>query len=119
MTAAPRPQEAVSRVATPAPSVPVTEPLNEYYGTVGARETLTLSVVHAIPTPTRYGGFLTILADADGHRFKWFANDLYDDGDVLAGTWAVKSHEEFRGQRETMLNRPTGVHALDAPSPAC
>lgn len=107
-----KPQELVSRDEDAPARVEVISGGNEHYGVAGARVDLELTVSRVNPTPTRYGGYLTILTGPDGHMFKWFSDELLEQGDRVAGTWSIKSHDEFNGQKETMLNRPAGVEVV-------
>lgn len=55
--------------------------------------------------------------DADGREFVWFGSSRLKDnagrtatqGDKVFATWSVKSHKEFRGIKQTVLQRPSSV----------
>lgn len=101
----------VQPVVMPQQEGPVAAPksTNEHYGNIGDRADLELTVLRVAATPTRYGGYPTTLADAEGRRFKWFADEQLEKGMEVSGSWQVKAHDEYNGTLETIINYPRGV----------
>lgn len=58
------------------------------------------------------------MLDSEGRTFTWFGStDLRDEkenkdvreGTTFTATWSVKKHSEYKGFKETILTRPSGV----------
>lgn len=86
------------------------EVLNEFVGTAKERLVLTVRVKAVRFIPGDYGTTtLYTMTDEAGHLFKWFAStDALGEGPsetlvTIKGT--VKKHEEYQGQRSTVLTR--------------
>lgn len=88
---------------------------------------LTLTILAIIDRVDEFDGFTTYIhkmRDADGRTFTWFGSrHLETDerpegdegfrplrpaerGDTVKAVWNVKAHNEFKGRKETIVNRP-------------
>ncbi len=78
-----------------------------YVGTVGKREVMTLTIERVINVESQFGtSFLHIMADAAGNALKWFSSSArLEAGTTYTGKCTVKSHEEYKGTKQTMLSR--------------
>lgn len=88
---------------------------SKYFGEIGARYTLTLTVTKALVIYGNWGtSTMHIMEDADGNVFVWTTNakDLRKGGTFeLKGT--VKDHKEYRGVKQTILTRCTVLKELE------
>lgn len=57
------------------------------------------------------GGSITLLRDRDGNCLKWF-NDIGPEGTTVRFKGTVKAHEEYRGERQTVLSRCAVIEDL-------
>lgn len=83
---------------------------SEFQGEVGKRQifnNLTVSSERTIEG--QYGEFtshLYTILDSDGNVFKWFAsNPILEVGQTYDLKATVKKHEEYKGQKQTLINR--------------
>jgi hypothetical protein len=90
---------------------------SEHVGEVGVRfgsgkgkkaiAPLCLIVERVIPCDGQYGTtYITMMRDAYGNSFKWFASGVcLETGETynIAGT--VKAHDEYKGNKQTVLSR--------------
>jgi len=87
----------------------VARPPSTYFGTIKARYTFdALEVVAVRYIEGNYGvKTLLVLADAEGHVFKWFASGEreFAKGDVVKGNGTIKAHETYKDNKETLLTR--------------
>lgn len=108
------------------------QPVSEWVGEVGERETFELTVQMAKPVDSYYGkSTLYLMADADGNIFKWFTTsqpvkrEMYleyidhpepeqvairEEFEMEVGwtyqiTGTIKDHDEFNGTKQTGLSR--------------
>jgi hypothetical protein len=89
---------------------------SEYVGEVGKRIKLTLKVTRVIEHAGNYGTtFITGFVDESGNEFTWFGSYELDRGESYTATWTVKKHDEYKGTKQTTLNRPSGLEQADAP----
>lgn len=83
--------------------------LNEHFGTVGERTTLTLTVKSVKFVEGYMGGSsaLHVMEDAQGRSFKWFASsgESMGEGTTVTVVATVKKHDEYKGRKQTMLSR--------------
>jgi len=80
---------------------------SEHVGQPKDRLELTLTVASVFEHPGDYGTtFITKLKDADGNVFKWFGSYSLEVGATVTGKWTVKGHGEYKGVKETTINRP-------------
>jgi len=101
---------------------------NEWFGEVGKRQIYTLKVEHIAEYQSSFNsygrrsddqdaqtGYIYIMSDAEGRRCKWFTTSggiskdasASDSGRTFTVKATVKKHEEYRGIKETILNRVT------------
>ena len=86
-----------------------------HVGEVGKREEFSLRVNRIIEIPSQYYGEearrLHLMEDADGNRFKWWATSLglEESADFVTVKATVKSHGEYNGIKETVVNRVAQV----------
>lgn len=83
---------------------------SEWVGTVGKREVFTGTVTAVIPYETMYGsGRVVKLVDGDGNTLKSLTSGAWayglNVGDEVTVKATVKSHDEWRGAKETNLAR--------------
>lgn len=83
-------------------------PKTEYFGNVGDRVELTLTLTHIGGYDTMYG-FTSVytFVDAEGHQFVWKTGCYLDqsEGSTLTLRGTIKAHSEYRGSRQTELTR--------------
>lgn len=87
---------------------------SEWVGSVGDRVRMTTHVLSVYEKAGDYGTtFITKMKDDAGNVVKWFGSyDLGRDS-VVEATWTVKGHEEFKGTKETVVNRPAKVNVIE------
>lgn len=82
---------------------------SQYQGTVGASMTFKgLTITSVMPISGYYGtSYLYMFMDAEGNKFKWFANSELPNkaGEVVTVRAKVKGHEEYKGSKQTVLTR--------------
>jgi len=80
---------------------------NEWFGAVGGKLTLSLTVTLCKAISTVYGtSHLLVMVDSDGRTFKWFASNCEAVvGKVLVLKGTVKAHDEYQGRYQTTLTR--------------
>lgn len=81
---------------------------SKHFGTVGKRETFTLTVDKLIPLEGRYGTTtLHLFHDEQGNRAIWFASAeiKLQVGNTVNCKATVKDHNEREGIKQTVLNR--------------
>jgi hypothetical protein len=85
------------------------ETLNEFYGNVGDRETLTLKVTHIFESAGHYGTtYVTVMRDEAGRAFKWSGSYELERGETYEGTWTIKAHKTHEKYgKQTIVNRPS------------
>lgn len=80
---------------------------SEWVGQEKERLTLTLTVTAIHEYAGHYGTtFITTLRDEAGNVFKWFGSYELERGATVTGKWTVKGHEEYKGTKQTVINRP-------------
>jgi hypothetical protein len=85
---------------------------NEYFGTVGKRETFKLTLIYAAVIDGTYGeSQLCIFADAEGRRAKWFnsSRKFLEKNRVYEMKGTVKGHEIYKERCVTQLTRCTVI----------
>lgn len=83
---------------------------SEYQGVVGRRQVFSgLRCEKIILVNGQYGSTgIHKLVDGSGNQFTWFASGSTEwmrEGDVADVTGTVKSHEEYKGVKQTVLTR--------------
>lgn len=97
---------------------------SEYVGEVGQRFEAEYKVEKIIPIDGMYGlSYLNIFSNEDGNTFSWFASKKGDhqEGDTIALRATVKAHQEYKGERRTVLTRGKVLSIIEAvrdPKPA-
>lgn len=87
---------------------------SEYIGQIKERLDLTLTVTNVFEHEGRYGTtFITVLRDRVGNAFKWFGSYELERGATYTGTWTIKNHEEYKGVKQTIVNRPSKLAVAD------
>lgn len=79
-----------------------------YVGTVGKREVFTGEVVFTLPMAGDYGTReLVLVRTDDGGLLKWIASSVteFKKGDRVTGKATVKAHAEYRGDKQTVIQR--------------
>lgn len=93
-------------------------PTSNYVGIIGERQLFTVKLERVLEITTDYGvSYLHFFTDADGNEIKWFgSNRLYrwpgmhqadkvQEGDCVVVKATVKKHEEYKGRKQTVVNR--------------
>lgn len=100
--------EREAKAATEVPSTSV------HVGQVKERITVTGKVAGVYPSHGDYGTtYITKIDGDDGNVYKWFGSYDLGLGNTITAKFAVKAHEEYKGTKETVVTRPTGVEVLD------
>lgn len=80
---------------------------NDHIGQVKERLVLTLKVVSIDHRESDYGvTYLTKLEDPFGNSFTWFGSRELDLDQTYTGRWTVVKHDEWKGRKTTVINRP-------------
>jgi hypothetical protein len=83
---------------------------SEYVGKEKERLELTLKVTHIFENAGDWGTtWITVMRDENNNAFKWFGSYELERGATYVGKWTVKRHEEYKGTKQTVLNRPSGL----------
>lgn len=90
------------------------EKVTEYAGTVGKKITFTGTVARLIPMENDYGyqttSSMLVIVEDGAHVFKMFTSAGWawevEQGQEATITGAVKAHEEYRGEKQTVIVRP-------------
>ena len=53
------------------------------------------------------------LVDAQGNVFVYWGNKLGNKGDVISLKATIKSHDVYKGVKQTIINRPKVIEILD------
>lgn len=89
--------------------------IDDYFGEIGTRYEMTLTVKNIIPIQSDYGTSLLLkMVDEAGHRFtSFYSGNALDPkaGDTLRVKATVKNHEEYRGTSSTIINRIAEVRS--------
>jgi len=81
---------------------------SQHVGTIKERREFTLKVNRVMALAGGFGvTYLHLMEDADGNRFKWFGTttSLDESEDFVTVKATVKNHGEYKGIKETILNR--------------
>jgi hypothetical protein len=80
---------------------------SQHVGTIKERREFTLKVNRVMALAGAFGvTHLHLMEDADGNRFKWFGSTSLDESeDFVTVKATVKNHGEYKGIKETILNR--------------
>lgn len=82
---------------------------SNWIGEIKKRQTFNnLTVLKVTPHDGFYGmTYITRFQDEDGNILVWFATNgtEYEIGDVVSGKATVKNHDEYRGIKQTIINR--------------
>ena len=81
---------------------------SQHVGTIKERREFTLKVNRVMALAGDFGvTHLHLMEDADGNRFKWFGTttSLDESEDFVTVKATVKNHGEYKGIKETILNR--------------
>ena len=93
-----------------------TEFVNEWFGTEKERLDLTVRVLNTFERESMYG-LTTIhkMVTADGHRVVWFATGYttLEQGVTYHVKATIKGHNEWKGMKETAVNRLKVTEELD------
>lgn len=83
---------------------------SKHIGTVGAREDVTVTIADIREFDNEWGRTRLIkMVTDEGNVLKWWygGQDDYEVGDRYSGTCGIKKHGEFRGEKETTVQRCT------------
>lgn len=84
--------------------------VSNFVANIGDKITETLTYITSYSYQSMYGsGFFHIFADDNGNIFKWSTgtgiSHIVPKGQKVIVTGKVKNHEEYRGERQTVLTR--------------
>lgn len=85
---------------------------SQYVGVVGERQAFKVQVVHKASYETAYGTiYVTMMKSGDDMIVAKGTSDLawLDKGDIVEFMARVKSHEDRRGTKQTVVTRPTKI----------
>jgi hypothetical protein len=85
---------------------------SEHVGTVGERQVFNGLTVTAITAIESFYGVsdLHMFIDADGNKFKWFSSSkTLKVGETYNLKATVKKHDEYKGEKQTLITRATEV----------
>lgn len=85
--------------------------VEEPYGKVGDKVTLTLKVVSSSAFDTQYGLTYANTFTADGHRFKWLTRYGFEPGETVTLKGTIKKFDEWNDKVFTVLTRCKEVAA--------
>jgi len=91
-----------------------------HFGTIGVREVFVLTVTGLREIAGNYGATTIVsFATADGHVGKWFASGSPDVeiGETYRVKGTVKKHDDWKGQKQTLLSRCAVVGKASDPAP--
>lgn len=82
-------------------------PASEYFGEIGKRENFTLTVEKVIVSEGFYGVTkIHLMRDDKGNVAKWFSSNVcLDEGETYVLKATVKDHDEYKGEKQTVLTR--------------
>lgn len=104
-----RQMDAAARVVSDTAQRAAQDDGSAYVGEVGNRVKFDATVEFTKEFDGHYGVVTLIkLRDTEGNIFAWFAScDVYElgRGDTVSVTGTVKSHDEYKGAKQTMLTR--------------
>lgn len=81
---------------------------SNHFGTIGKRETFTLTLDKLIPLESQFGiTMLHLFHDAQGNKAVWFASKKtkLQVGDIVNCKATIKEHNEREGIKQTILSR--------------
>jgi hypothetical protein len=83
----------------------------EYVGEVGEKKFhVEGTIVFSTSWDTDYGTtYLTLLRDANGNSIKYKGKPLGHKGDVVSMIASVKAQEVYKGEKQTIVNRPRNI----------
>lgn len=80
-----------------------------FVGELGDKITVSVVMKNSIPYDSIYGGgYIHLFIDAEGNTFKWSTQKCLRDvavGDPLEISGIIKDHDEYRGEKQTVLTR--------------
>ena len=85
--------------------------VEEPYGNVGDKVTLTLKVVSSSAFDTQYGLTYANTFTAEGHRFKWLTRYGFEPGETVTLKGTIKKFDEWNDKVFTVLTRCKEVAA--------
>ena len=53
--------------------------------------------------------YLTIIRDADDNTIKYMGKFVAEKGDEVSMIATIKAHEEYKGEKQTIVNRPRNI----------
>lgn len=83
-------------------------PKTEYFGNVGDKLELNLTLIHIGGYDTKYGyTYVYTFVDSEDHQFIWKTGCYLDEseGSTLTVRGTIKAHSEYHGVRQTELTR--------------
>jgi len=87
----------------------------EYVGEVGDKQFLVEGNIKFVTSwETDFGRtYLTMISDKDGNTIKYKGKYLADKGFSVKMIATIKSHEEYKGEKQTIVNRPRKIETQE------
>ena len=89
----------------------------EYIGTVGDKHFEvhgTIAYISRFDNSVWGDGFVTTITATDGNQIVYKGKRLGEKGDTLTMVATIKAHEEFRGKKQTVVNRPRKINIINS-----
>jgi hypothetical protein len=91
--------------------------VSKYVGSVGDRVELEGDLEYITSVETKFGtSNLFLITDSQGNVYKYFGKNLLDVAVSscskeykIKARFTIKKHEEYRGQKQTIINRPAKI----------
>ena len=95
-----------------------TNKLNEWFGEAKKRQEAIVKVIHIRSYESQFGvGYVIKMVDDEGRTVVWFASSkTLDEGDTYKVKLTVKDHDEYKGWKQTIVNRVTVLEVLEGES---
>tara|TARA_R110000824_G_scaffold332031_2_gene518657 strand:+ start:1822 stop:2586 length:765 start_codon:yes stop_codon:yes gene_type:complete len=86
----------------------------QYVGEVGDNKFLVEGIIKFVTSwETDYGyTYLTVISDKDGNTIKYKGNSIADKNFGVKMIATIKSHEEYKGEKQTIVNRPRKIEII-------
>jgi hypothetical protein len=86
----------------------------EYVGEVGDKQFLVEGNIKFVTSWENDFGrtYLTVISDKDGNTIKYKGKSLADKGFGVKMIATIKSHEEYKGEKQTIVNRPRKIEII-------
>lgn len=89
---------------------------SKHFGTIGARDTMTLTVIHEFSFSTDFGAmWIFLMKDEAGNVAKWkTSSPALESGKTYEIKGTIKAHVDYKGTAQTELSRCKVIKELEA-----